>query len=175
MLIICTISSLLGPDSDCVNENDCVPSVKFIVYSNELTPVSAIPYPENKQLVSAILNEPSPVHSADNIIWDFGDGTTYTGLSAVHTYDWPGEYNVNMSIINAAGNPVNSAHTKTVTVHDFIPTQSEFNISKNVYDIPAGQTVNPIQVDFMMSWQNYKLNNRAAPGCDSGEQHHIVI
>lgn len=145
------------------------------VYSNELCPVSAIPLSAGDDYIPAskILKDPSPFHSPDNLIWDFGDGTTYTGISAEHVYDWPGEYVVTLTVINAAGEPIRASHQETINVHDFIPTQYEYTVEKNVYDIPAGQTTNPLKINFMLSWQNYTLGTRPSPLCADGHQHHM--
>lgn len=156
-----------------------------VVYSNSLSPVTAIAVPPSagtSNYEQKILNTPentfhpggAPAHSTDHIIWDFGDGTTYTGVSAIHTYEWPGEYQVNVTVIDRFGQPVVSENGPyMVTVVDYIPTQTEFSIQRNVYDIPAGQTNNPIQIDFMLSWQHYELYPRPAPLCEDGHQHHM--
>ena len=138
------------------------------VYTNSLTPVTAIPW-EDKW--SSVLFESIPVnYSPDNMVWDFGDGTTYTGISAVHTYNWPGQYDVNLTIISDTGEPIVSTNTTTVTVYDFLPSQMQFRELKNVIDIPVGQLTNNIQIDFILSWQNYDPGLRPAPQCSTGEQ-----
>ena len=139
------------------------------VYTNELTPVTAIPW-EDKW--TPILFNSIPVdYSPDHMVWDFGDGTRYTGLSAVHTYSWPGEYTVSLTIINDNGEPVTSTETATITAQDLLPTQVEYHELKDVIDIPEGKHINPIQVDFILSWQNYNIPNRISPEASSETQH----
>ena len=55
--------------------------------------------------------------SSDNVgivsyEWDFGDGTTGTGLTVTHTYTQPGTYSVLLTVRDAAGN----SNTDTITV-----------------------------------------------------------
>jgi hypothetical protein len=139
------------------------------VYTNELTPVTAVPWPDrytNTTLPYATVN-----FSEENMIWDFGDGTTYTGVSAVHIYNWPGEYTIKLTIIDEFGETVISTYEETIIVKDFILTQLGFRDLLDVIDIPSGRLVSPITVDFTLSWQNYAQKPRTAPQCTDGKQH----
>ena len=139
------------------------------IYTNELTPVTAVPWPD--KFTNKILPYASTKFSSDALIWDFGDGTTYTGVSAVHVYDWPGVYTIKLTIIDESGEPVTSTTQETLIVKDFIPSQSGFRDLIDVIDIPSGRLVNPITVDFTMSWQQYAQKPRKAPLCNDGKQH----
>ena len=44
-------------------------------------------------------------YSQYQILWNFGDGTVYTGPSAAHTYLYPGIYNYSATIYDLNGNP----------------------------------------------------------------------
>jgi len=139
------------------------------IYTNELTPVTAVPWPDrytNTTLPYATVN-----FSEENMIWDFGDGTTYTGVSAVHIYNWPGEYTIKLTIIDEFGETVISTYEETIIVKDFILTQLGFRELLDVIDIPSGRLVSPITVDFALSWQNYAQKPRTAPQCTDGKQH----
>lgn len=139
------------------------------VYTNELTPVTAVPWP-NRFEELAFPNIPIN-YSPENIIWDFGDGTKYTGISASHVYQWPGSYEISLIIINDSGEPVTSTTTYTISAVDMVPTQMEWIDEYNAIDIQTGKKIKPLQFNFKLSWQNYKLNNRPAPGCDTNTQH----
>lgn len=139
------------------------------IYTNELTPVSAVPWPD--RYTDLVLPYATTKFSDKNLIWDFGDGTTYTGVSAVHVYQWPGDYNITLTIINEDGNPVKSSVSYDVIVKDFILTQLGFRDLLDVIDIPSGRKVSPITVDFTLSWQNYAQKPRKAPQCPDGMQH----
>jgi len=61
--------------------------------------------------------------SSDNVgivsyEWDFGDGTTGTGLTVNHTYAEPGTYNVTLTVTDATG--YEDTHSITITV---LPTE----------------------------------------------------
>jgi len=139
------------------------------IYTNELTPVTAVPWPDrytNTTLPYATVN-----FSEENMVWDFGDGTTYTGVSAEHVYSWPGEYTIKLTIIDEFGETVVSTYEETIIVKDFILTQLGFRDLLDVIDIPSGRLVSPITVDFTLSWQNYAQKPRTAPQCTDGKQH----
>ena len=51
--------------------------------------------------------------------WDFGDGTTGTGVTTEHTYPNPGTYTVTLTVKDAAGNT--GTQTITITVLRTIP------------------------------------------------------
>jgi len=139
------------------------------VYTSALTPVSAVPWNQRGDPRTFPI---IPVdYDRSSVVWDFGDGTTYTGVSAQHIYTWPGTYEISMYIINSSGEPVKSTVTDTVTVLDFVSTQFEYTTVKDIIDIPSGSVVNPIQLNFVLSWQNYTIPARQAPLCDSGKQH----
>ena len=51
------------------------------IYTNELTPVSAVPWPD--RYTNVTLPYATVKFAEENMVWDFGDGTTYT-LSLIH-------------------------------------------------------------------------------------------
>jgi PKD repeat protein len=55
---------------------------------------------------------------ADNWEWDFGDGSTSTSESPVHTYKKSGKYNVVLKV----NKKDNLKRTETLTVYDSVPT-----------------------------------------------------
>jgi len=64
--------------------------------------------------------------STDNIgivsyEWDFGDGTTGTGITVNHTYANPGTYTVTLTVKDVAGNIDTDHLTVTVTVKEVFP------------------------------------------------------
>lgn len=144
------------------------------VYTNRLTPVSAVPWP-NRFEPTLTLPYTTTQFNPENIIWDFGDGNTFTGVSAEHVYSWPGQYDITLTVVNEAGEPVKSTQVETVNVQDFIPTHMQFRQLPDVVDIPASRLANPITVDFMLSWQNYTQQNRPAPQCDDQQQHFMNV
>ena len=147
--------TILGADSD--------------IYTNSLTPISAVPWPNKfEELIFPTI----PIDfSQDNVIWDFGDGTKYTGVSASHVYQWPGSYNITLTIIDELGTPVKSTTSYTISAIDMVPTQVEWSDTKNIVNIPSGKKTNPIQFSFKLSWQNYLMYNRESPLCEDGKQH----
>ena len=63
----------------------------------------------------------SAAGSSDNVgvvsyEWDFGDGTTGTGLTSTHTYETEGNYTVSLTVTDAAGN--SNAVTIVITVEE---------------------------------------------------------
>lgn len=143
-------------------------------YTNAMTPVSAGPWPNKYELDKQFPVTPVD-YDPNNLIWDFGDGTTYTGISASHIYNWPGTYTIKLTLIDSAGEVVKSMNDHVIRVYDFIPTQFEYVNDSPVYDIPVCQKTVPITVNFMLSWQHYNQGNREAPQCPTGTQHMMNV
>ena len=139
------------------------------VWTNALTPVSAVPWPDRYE--SNVFPYTPVDYSKDRMIWDFGDGTTYRGVSAEHVYKWPGEYKIKLIIIDETGEPVTSTKTYNIQAKDFIPTDIQFHQLKDVIDIPVGQKTNPIRVDFRLSWQNFNDEITPSKTCPTGYRH----
>lgn len=64
--------------------------------------------------------------SSDNVgivdyDWDFGDGTTGTGIETNHTYTSPGEYTVALTVEDVAGNTALDSITVTVLSSESFP------------------------------------------------------
>lgn len=59
-----------------------------------------------------------PSIDIDEVVWDFGDGTTAEGPSASHTYDEPGEYNVTVTVVTPDCLVVQQHRTVTVASDD---------------------------------------------------------
>jgi len=60
----------------------------------------------------------------NDYFFDFGDGTIsedLSGNSAVHIYDIPGRYNVNLIVNDLSGNMYKSLNSKSITINDIIP------------------------------------------------------
>lgn len=83
--------------------------------------------------------------------WDFGDGTTATGLNPSHTYSDAGTYNVTFTVIDGSGNPdcsivysflvfvMYDTNVPCPSVHgvDFVQNSSDVMVNCN-YPLEAG-------------------------------------
>ena len=88
--------------------------------------------------------------------WDFGDGTYSTDLTPTHQYQWPGKYNVTLTVFDGNGNAYDNMFQPTIQVYDYIATQITFEDYKSlIYDIPVGKLIDPLTVNAYFSWQNY--------------------
>jgi hypothetical protein len=102
--------------------------------------------------------------SNKNIRWDFGDGTFSTELYPTHTYKWPGEYTVTLTVFDNTGKAYDSSYAPQVQIYDYISTQIAFkDYERFVYDVPAGRFIGPLSVITYNSWQNNKVIS--ASGC----------
>lgn len=116
-------------------------------------------------------------YSNNTIIWDFGDGTNYTGASAKHFYKAPNKYNVSASIFDKNGNVHTVNLSETLTAKNVFPDYiylHPLNPSGRTYNLKSGKASSPIIVTRYNSWQNensLKENNYTinlyASGCKS--------
>jgi hypothetical protein len=61
------------------------------------------------------------------ILWNFGDGTpAINSLSASHSYYYPGQYTVTMTVMLSTGEAVIDTYNQKVTISDFIPNTFAF-------------------------------------------------
>jgi len=120
-------------------------------YTLESTPLIFKPDLSTSDLLSGALSVSNKV-----VRWDFGDGTYSTDLTARHVYQWPGEYKVNLTILDVNGEAYESIYSPTVNIYDFIPFDYIFeDIGRLVYDVPASKIGDPLKVIIRDSWQNY--------------------
>lgn len=102
--------------------------------------------------------------STNQIYWNFGDGTSFSGPSAIHYYKYPGSYNVSVTIYDTSGNPYTVTKTVddsplTVNVVNALPDVVVFEDlikpdSLGVYTLPAGRRSEPLKITRYNSWQN---------------------
>lgn len=74
-----------------------------------------------------------------NYFFDFGDGTTGTGLSSFHRYESPGIYNVTFVVTDSAGNFFQGVQKKAIKVID--PLQD--NLFLTIDGLSSGATQKP--------------------------------
>ncbi len=96
-------------------------------------------------------------YSNDVVVWDFGDGTTYTGASAKHFYKFPDLYNVSATIFDKNGESYIISLEETLTASNIFPDYvylHPLNPDGNSYFLPSGKPSNQIIVTRYNSWQN---------------------
>jgi hypothetical protein len=76
-------------------------------YALEQTPITFIP-----KIQQAYGNR---------ILWNFGDGTSSSSLTAIKSYDFPGQYKVNLVVYDCFDNALFSSQSKTITIYDYVP------------------------------------------------------
>jgi PKD repeat protein len=93
--------------------------------SGEIPPVADVNVSGNVSASQIIVFNASGSYDIDGVIvsyqWDFGDGTTGSGVSPEHVYEDPGEYTVNLVITDNNGN----TYSKTMTVNIASETKEE--------------------------------------------------
>lgn len=107
--------------------------------------------------------------SNNQIIWDFGDGTFSTGITAEHVYKWPGEYVVRATLYDINGEVHDIYTDSNLLVYNAIPDIVTFGGLNNqdiAYPLLAGRKSPALNVYRYNSWQynnflndsNYKIN-----------------
>ena len=120
-------------------------------YTLSNTPLTFIP----DFTTSSILSGATTI-SNKTLHWDFGDGSVSTELKPTHHYQWPGIYNVTLTIFDGFGNAYDSTYSATVQIFNYISTQIAFQDYKSlIYDIPVGKLIDPLTINTYFSWQDY--------------------
>jgi hypothetical protein len=57
----------------------------------------------------------------NRVLWNFGDGTSSSSLTAIKSYDFPGQYEVNLVVYDCFDNALFSSQFKTITIYDYVP------------------------------------------------------
>jgi len=99
-------------------------------------------------------------YSNNLIVWDFGDGTTYTGASAQHFYTFPDIYNVSTTLFDKEGNAHVITLGNALTAKNVFPDLiylHPLNPDGYSYFLPSGKPSNQIIVTRYNSWQNEKF------------------
>jgi len=144
-----------------------------------LTSVFDVASARSTSLSYTLKNTPfyfTPVWSSDSsrvqfsqyqILWNFGDNTTYVGASAEHVYQSPGVYNVTATFYDLIGNAwtVNQnteSEIMSLTAINAMPDAIVFNNllpsdRPGVYLLPAGQRSQPLEIYRYNSWQATKF------------------
>lgn len=132
-------------------------------YALEQTPLKFIP-----------TTYKSEDYSKYYIIWDFGDGSSkFKGISATHTYFYPGQYRVTMTVMLSSGSTVLDSYSNTVTIKDFIPNTFAFNTvdSTETITLTAGVYSPELTITRFNSLQTYSSSGYsfflATSGCNS--------
>src|SRR2546422_1692596 len=91
---------------------------------------------------TAISFDASGSHASDgsitNYAWDFGDGTTATGVTTAHSYSTPGSYTVTLTVTDNDGASNQATATKVITS----PSGNRYLLRFNAFD--ADQYVNGV-------------------------------
>jgi hypothetical protein len=92
-------------------------------------------------------------YSKQNIMWDFGDGTTSTSITAVHQFKIPGWYNVKCYVLGRGGEGYTDKFSQLILVKDYI--SDNLILSGLDGSSEAGTSQNPFVVYRFNSWQTY--------------------
>jgi uncharacterized protein YneR len=79
-------------------------------------------------------------------LFDFGDGTTGTGLTASHTYTLPGEYKVRMIINDCENNTLLASYSVDINIYDYLENTFSVEIEDNILPLSAGEFSKPITI-----------------------------
>lgn len=94
------------------------------------------------------------VLSNQYIVWDFGDDTYSTDITATHQYKTPGKYTISVRLVKNDGTGETSSVQKQITAYDFV---SDFiTVSSTGFTaLSAGVYSPPINIFRYNSWQTY--------------------
>lgn len=69
--------------------------------------------------------------SSTQVLWDFGDGSLSTELSAVHWYNAPGKYKISLTVFDKDLNAIKSEYNTDINVYNYVPTELPFTNTNN--------------------------------------------
>lgn len=90
------------------------------------------------------------------VIWNFGDGTLYTGPTAQHVYTWPGIYTVKATLLDVEGNTTDVFADEQLIVYNAMPdavTIGGLDNNNLLYPLEAGRRTRPLKFFRYNSWQ----------------------
>ena len=106
--------------------------------SGEIPPVADVNVPSNASANQIIVFNASGSYDIDGVIvsyqWDFGDGTTGSGVSPEHVYENPGEYTATLVITDNNGN----TYSKTMNVNIASESKEEQSEEQNLLPFYLG-------------------------------------
>jgi len=79
-------------------------------------------------------------------LFDFGDGTVGTGLTATHTYTQPGEYKVRMVVNDCENNSLLASYSTDINIYDYIENTFSVDIEDDILPLSAGEFSKPITI-----------------------------
>ena len=79
-------------------------------------------------------------------LFDFGDGTVGTGLTATHTYTQPGEYKVRMVVNDCENNSLLASYSTDISIYDYIENTFSVDIENDILPLSAGEFSKPITI-----------------------------
>tara|TARA_R110001599_G_scaffold114538_4_gene280508 strand:+ start:1839 stop:3932 length:2094 start_codon:yes stop_codon:yes gene_type:complete len=79
-------------------------------------------------------------------LFDFGDGTTGTGLTATHTYTLPGTYKVRMVLSDCENNSLLASYSTDIEIYDYIENTFTVEIEDDILPLSAGEFSKPITI-----------------------------
>lgn len=92
--------------------------------------------------------------STKRILWNFGDGTLSKSVTAVHSYDAPGTYNVSLYLYDGEGEAFYDSFTQTIQVYNLVADSivlSAYNLNFLTSSIES----NVFNIVRFNSWQTY--------------------
>ena len=90
--------------------------------------------------------------SNKKVVWDFGDGTTSTDLTAFHSYNYSGNYPITLTVFNSSGDSTQSSYTSAVQISNFI-NDAIIITSNGTPTQVSGQINNPFYLTRYNSYQ----------------------
>jgi gliding motility-associated-like protein len=102
---------------------------------------------------------PAPGFAIDQYNWDFADGTTATGPTATHAFDEPGEYIVQLYILDNN----NCASTNLVDLQVLVSTVPSFTGTVQSVETCLGATVDLTGAVTATTWTGVPENNFGPP------------